>query len=306
MAGAIDPAAITLAELGENTLVARLVRGLPSGGDVLVGPGDDCAVIGRPRDKTWMLLKTDCVIERVHFSPEEDLRRVGWKALCRAISDVAAMGGEPRHALITIAAVRTEKAARLKALYVGLRKAARRFAVRIVGGETARSDGPLFINVALTGSVARGRCVLRSGGKPGDALYVTGRLGGSLAGKHLDFIPRLDAADWLTANFRLHAMMDLSDGLAADLPRLAHASRCGFELWEEKIPRTRGCTVAQALNDGEDYELLFAIAAGASAGLEASWRKHFSKLPLTRIGVLTRRSTIQQPPSTRHGFDHFA
>jgi thiamine-monophosphate kinase len=216
------------------------------------------------------------------------------------------MGGEPTHALITVAAARTEKAARLAALYVGLRKAARRFSVSIVGGETARSAGPLFINVALTGKVARGRCVLRSGGRPGDALYVTGRLGGSLAGKHLDFIPRLDAAQWLTENFRLRAMMDLSDGLEADLPRLAEASGCGFELWEERIPRTRGCTVAQALNDGEDYELLFAIAAGASGGLEASWRKQFSKLPLTRIGVLTRQAVIKQSTSTRHGFDHFA
>jgi len=306
MAGAFDPAAITLATLGENALVARLVCGLPLGADVLVGPGDDCAVIGRPRDKTWMLLKTDCVIERVHFAAGEDLRRVGWKALCRSISDVAAMGGEPAHALITIAVARTEKAARLDALYAGLRKAARRFSVSIVGGETARSEGPLFVNVALTGTVARGRCVLRSGGKPGDALYVTGRLGGSLGGKHLDFIPRLDAARWLAAKFRPRAMMDLSDGLAADLPRLADASRCGFELWEEKIPRTRGCTVAQALNDGEDYELLFAIAAGGAASLEASWRKQFPKLPLTRIGVLSRRSTINHQSSTRHGFDHFA
>ena len=95
MAGPLDPTAITLAQLGENALVARLVRGLPRGADVLVGPGDDCAVIGRPRAKTWTLLKTDCVIERVHFLPGDDPRRIGWKALCRAISDVAAMGGEP-------------------------------------------------------------------------------------------------------------------------------------------------------------------------------------------------------------------
>ena len=178
----------------------------------------------------------------------------------------------------------------------------------IVGGETSRTDGPLFIsNVALTGTVARGRCVLRSGGKPGDALYVTGRLGGSRAAKHLDFTPRLEAARWLAANFRPHAMMDLSDGLAADLPRLAQASSRlpGFALCEENLPRTRGCTVAQALNDGEDYELLFAIGPRAARQLEPSWRKQFPKLPLTRIGVLTR-STINHQPSTRHGFDHFA
>ena len=298
--------AITLAQLGENALVARLVRGLPRGADVLVGPGDDCAVIGRPREETWALLKTDCVIERVHFSPGDDPRRVGWKALCRALSDIAAMGGEPAHALITIAAARREKASRLAALYAGLRKAARRFAVSLVGGETARSPGPMFINVALTGTVARARCVLRSGGKPGDALYVTGHLGGSFAGQHLDFTPRLAESRWLTENFRLHAMMDLSDGLAADLPRLASASRCGFALHAEKIPRTAGCTVAQAMNDGEDYELLFAIPARDSAPLEASWKKQFPRLSLTRIGDLQRHSTLNSQLSTPRGFDHFA
>jgi thiamine-monophosphate kinase len=305
MAGAPDPAVLTLAQLGENALVSRLTQNLPRGAEVLVGSGDDCAVIGKPRDKIWMLLKADCVIERIHFLAGDDPRRVGWKALCRAISDIAAMGGEPAHALITIAAVRTEKVARLEALYAGLRRAARRFHVSIVGGETARIEGPLFINVALTGTVRRDACVLRSGGKPGDALFVTGRLGGSRAGKHLDFIPRLEAARWLTANFRPHAMMDLSDGLAADLPRLAFASHCGFELCEERIPRTRGCTVAQALNDGEDYELLFAIPPRQAAPLAAAWRKHFPKLPLTRIGALNSKFKIQNSKLPR-GFDHFA
>ena len=100
------------------------------------------------------------------------------------------------------------------------------------------------------------RCVLRSGGRPGDALFVTGLLGGSLAGKHLDFTPRLAEARWLTQHFHLRAMMDLSDGLGADLPRLAAASGCGFELGE--IPCTPGCSRDSALGDGEDFELLFA------------------------------------------------
>ena len=305
MAGSLDPSPVTLAQLGENALVTRLVRGFPRGADVLVGPGDDCAVIGRPRDQTWTLLKTDCVIERVHFRPDEDPRRIGWKALCRALSDIAAMGGKPAHALITIAARRDEKAARLDAIYAGLRRAARRFGVSLAGGETARSPGPLFINVALIGTVARTRCVLRSGGKPGDALYVTGRLGGSLAGKHLDFTPRLAESRWLTAHFKPHAMMDLSDGLVADLPRLADASRCGFILQPEKIPRTRGCTPEQAMGDGEDYELLFSIAARKCARLEASWPTQFPRTRLTRIGELNSKFKIRNPRFHR-GFDHFA
>lgn len=295
---------MTLANLGEDALLARLLRGLPAGADVLAGPGDDCAIIGRPRDRRWLLLKTDCVIEGVHFVAGAEPRRVGWKALCRAISDIAAMAGEPRHALITIAAPRQLRVAWLEAFYAGVVKAARKFGVGIVGGETARSPGAIFINVALTGEVERTHCVRRSGGKPDDAIFVTGRLGGSLAGKHLDFTPRLAEARWLAENFRPHAMMDLSDGLGADLPRLARASGCGFSLDESALPRTRGCSVTQALEDGEDYELLFALPQRYSTALKSKWQSAFPRLALTCIGRLTAPSAIRNP-KTRRGYDHF-
>jgi thiamine-monophosphate kinase len=282
-----------------------LLRGLPAGADVIAGAGDDCAIIGRPRDARWTLLKTDCVIEGVHFLRETDPRRVGWKALCRAISDIAAMGGEPRHALITVAASRESELAWLESFYAGIRRAARRFAVGVVGGETSRSPGPTFVNVALTGDVDRRACVRRDGGCAGDVLYVTGSLGGSLAGRHLDFSPRVAEAQWLARTFQISAMMDLSDGLAADLPRLAKASKCGYTLEEKAIPRTRGCTLEQALCDGEDYELLFALSPRRSAALEAAWRKRFQRLPLTRIGQLTLRQK-QQQALARRGYDHFA
>lgn len=279
-----------VSSLGEDAVVAALTRGLPCGEDVRLGAGDDCAVIGGARDRMWQLLKTDCVVEGVHFLAAEKPARIGWKAMCRAVSDIAAMGGGPRHALITIAVACDVKMAWLRGIYAGLRAAARRFGVSIVGGETSRSPGPAFISIALTGEVERTRCVTRGGGKAGDVLFVTGRLGGSLAGKHLDFIPRIAEARWLTANFKIRAMMDISDGLAADLPRLARASGCGFEICEETIPRNRGCTVAQALSDGEDFELLFAVRPADASRLEAQWRRKFPKLPLTKIGALRRRS----------------
>ncbi len=290
---------------GEDRLVAELTRALALGADVRVGAGDDCAVIGRPRAARWQLLKADVVVEGVHFTREDDPRRVGWKAMCRALSDIAAMGGVPAHALVTLAVSPEEEVARVKAIYAGLRRAAAKFGVSIVGGETSRSPGPLFLDIALSGWVERARCVLRSGGKPGDVLYVTGRLGGSRAAKHLDFTPRLAEARWLTAHFRPSAMMDLSDGLAIDLPRLARASGCGFTLNEAAIPRTRGATLAQALGDGEDFELLFSIAPRQAAKLEAAWRTGFPRLALTRIGELNPQSTIRNPQSA-HGFDHFA
>ncbi len=292
-----------LAHYGEDRLVAELTRGLAADRDVRVGVGDDCAVIGRPRDARWLLLKTDAVVEGVHFLPTEDLRRVGRKAMCRALSDIAAMGGEPRHALITVAVSPERTVADLRALYAGLRRAARKFEVNIVGGETSRSPGPMFVNIALTGQVERARCTLRSGGRAGDALYVTGRLGGSLQGRHLDFTPRLAEARWLVTHFKIRAMMDVSDGLAADLPRLAAASRCGFELWKDAVPRALRGTVEEALSDGEDYELLFAISPRDAASLERKWKRAFPHLPLTRIGNLEPKIRNQK---LRGGYDHFA
>lgn len=295
---------LTLADLGEDALLARLLRGLPTGAGVLTGPGDDCAIIGRPRDRRWLLLKTDCVIEHVHFTSDTDPRRVGWKALCRAISDIAAMGGEPRHALITVAAPRMQPVAWLDGLYSGIAKAARKFGVAIVGGEMARSPGAIFINVALTGEVERTRCVHRSGGRAGDAIFVTGRLGGSLAGKHLDFTPRLAEARWLAEHFRPSAMMDLSDGLAADLPRLARASGCGFKLDPARLPCTRGCPPERALSDGEDYELLFTLQQRYLIDLTSAWKSAFPRLPLSCIGHLIPHTASRTPPSTC-GYDHF-
>lgn len=288
---------------GEDRLVAELIRNLPTRKDVRVGAGDDCAVIGPARAKRWQLLKTDVVIENVHFLPGEKPHRVGWKALCRAISDIAAMGGEPEHALITVAASPDRTVKYLHNLYEGLRAAAERFGVAIVGGETSSSPSALFLNVALTGSVERKYCVLRSGGKAGHRLYVTGQLGGSIRGKHLDFIPRLEEAQWLVRNTRVRAMMDLSDGLGADLPRLAEASGCGFQLDELSVPRSRGCTLAQAMGDGEDFELLFAIAPSDTAGLESAWRQRFPDLRLTCIGQLTKPS---ESSTSTDGYDHFA
>jgi thiamine-monophosphate kinase len=293
-----------LKDLGENAIVRALTQKLQVGPDVRVGAGDDCAVIGSKTAREWMLLKTDVVVEGVHFHPDTEPRRVGWKALCRAISDIAAMGGMPKHALITIALAPKTPMRWLEELYAGLNAAAKRHGVSIVGGESSRSPGPAFINVALTGTVPRKQCILRSGGSPGDLLYVTGFLGGSLAGKHLDFEPRLSEAQFLAREFRPSAMMDLSDGLGADLPRLAEACGCGIEVEPKRIPVTPGCTLQQAMSDGEDFELVFAISPRKAKRLEDGWRRRFRKTPLTRIGRLV---PLTPGPPGRHtyGHDHF-
>ena len=292
-----------LAHYGEDRLIAELTRSLSVDASIRTGIGDDCAVVGRKGDKLWQLLKTDCIVEGIHFLPETGSHQIGWKALGRAMSDIAAMGGLPRHALVTLAASAETEVSRLKGIYAGLKKIADQFNVRIVGGETSSSPGPLFISIALTGIVEPAHCVIRGGGRPGDLLYVTGKLGGSIRGHHLNFVPRIEEARWLVENFRLRAMMDLSDGLGADLPRLARASQTGFEIFEPELPRRQGCTVREALTDGEDYELLFAIAPRHSAALGLKWRNKFPKLALTRIGRLT---ADKHSVNTSYGFDHFA
>jgi thiamine-monophosphate kinase len=292
-----------LGGIGEDALVAALLRGAPDARSVIRGPGDDCAVIGKPHAKLWQLLKTDCVIEGIHFLPDEKPGPIGWKALARAVSDIAAMGGTPLHALVTIAASPEVEFRRLKAIYAGLQKCACQYGIAIVGGETARSPGPMFISVALAGEVERHWCVFRSGGKPGDRLFVTGRLGGSLAGEHLTFQPRVAEARWLTRHFQLHAMIDLSDGLGSDLPRLARASGCQFRLDEAALPLNPGRTTAQALSDGEDYELLFALPPREAEKLQILWPRKFPRLALTEIGELTAPGKKQPLP---HGYDHFA
>jgi len=299
-----EPHAVKVSRFNEDALIARLTRNLPVAPDVRVGIGSDCAVIGQPRDKVWLVLKTDCVVESVHFLPGEKPERIGWKALCRAISDVAACGGVPRHALITLVVPCDYSVERLEGVYAGICKAARSFGVSVVGGETSRSTGGFFLNVALTGEVERKCCVSRTGGRAGDRLYVSGRLGGSMRGKHLDFTPRLDEARWLVTHYLPHAMMDISDGLAKDLPRLAAASKCGFVLNEEEIPKTRGCSLKDAMEDGEDFELLFAMSPKLASKLETAWKKKFPRVPLTCIGQFVRSSA----PSTQltyRGFDHF-
>ncbi|MDQ6809772.1 MAG: thiamine-phosphate kinase [Verrucomicrobiota bacterium] len=293
---------MTLRELGEDRLLAKLLRPGPRQPGVIVGPGDDCAIVEAARGGKLMLLKTDCVVEGIHFTRTARAADVGWKAMARPLSDIAAMSGVPRFALITMILSPEVTVAWAAALNRGLRRAAAGYDVAVVGGETSSTRGPATITVAIAGEVERGRRVLRSGGRARDPLFVTGKLGGSIRGHHLRFRPRVLEARWLTEHFRIHAMMDLSDGLGADLPRLAAASELGYQLEQRAVPRNRGCSIQQAINDGEDYELLFAVAPQAADELERRWAERWT-LKLTRIGLLTAaRNPKTVAPS---GYDHF-
>ncbi|HUE40717.1 MAG TPA: thiamine-phosphate kinase [Chthoniobacterales bacterium] len=291
-----------LGEVGEDALLASLLRGLPQSHRFI---GDDCAVVGFRDAKNLLVLKTDCVVERVHFQPDADPTLIGWKAMMRPLSDFAAISGVPEFALITLIVPAAKSTSWVKKLYRGLERAAARFAVVIVGGETSATRGSAAISVGVSGFVERKCRVSRAGGKRDDDLFVTGKLGGSLRGKHLRFVPRIKESRWLTKNFRVHAMMDLSDGLGVDLPRLAKASDLGFKIEKESLPLTRGATIRNAISDGEDYELLFAISSRNRTRLHREWHRKFPKLPLTRIGCLTQRLNTSRTQLLSRGYVHF-
>src|SRR5213075_1053450 len=229
---------------------------------------------------------------------------VGWKAMMRPLSDFAATSAVPQFALTTLMAPKQTEVAWVKELYRGLRRAAKRFKVSIVGGETSSTPGPIAISTSVVGFVEGERCASRRGGKAGDDVFVTGRLGGALKQKHLRFIPRIAESRWLTNNFSIHAMMDLSDGLGADLPRLARASKVGFKIEMENLPLAHGARIEDAISEGEDYELLFAISRRDRERLKREWKKRFPRLPLTRIGSLSQLSTKDNQVLPR-GYVHF-
>jgi len=293
-----------LRQLGEDRLLARLLPRLPSNRTIIAGAGDDCAVVRAPGENKLILLKTDCIVENVHFRSRDNPAAVGWKAMMRPLSDFAAMSGLPQFALITLIAPRHTPVAKIDNLYRGLRRAAARFDVSIVGGETSDTRGPLAISVSVVGFVEKDRWISRRGGKPGDDLFVTGRLGGAAKGKHLRFVPRIVESRWVGQNFRVHAMIDLSDGLGVDLPRLAKASKVGFKIDINALPLAPGAKIDNAISDGEDYELLFAISPRDRKRLETTWRKKFPKVPLTRVGRLFPQSAIRNP-KLASGFVHF-
>jgi thiamine-monophosphate kinase len=290
----------TLRDIGEDALIARLTRLVPLDPEPAAGPGDDCAVIDPgPHSDTLQLLKADAIVAGIHFLAETPARPVGWKAAARVVSDFAAMGGKPERFLVTLALPVETRVSWVEDLYRGIGDCLKIFGAVLAGGETSRvpTSSAAVISIAATGSVRRDHLVLRSTARPGQILMVTGTLGGSLAGKHLAFTPRVKEAEWLAANFKPAAMMDLSDGMAKDLPRLAEASDCGFRLDRERLPLSPGCTVEQALNDGEDFELLLAMDTSRVPALLGAWAMVFPEIPLTVIGRLVSSDEGKSSPA---------
>jgi thiamine-monophosphate kinase len=271
----------------ETDLIALIRRLNPGRAPGLVeGIGDDCAIL-RPKPGEDLLSTTDFLLEDVHFSRQTHTAAdCGWKALARGLSDIAAMGGRPRYALVSLALAPWAGPDWVRGFYRGMNTLARRHGVAIAGGDLSRAE-KLVCDIVVLGAVKRGRALRRGGARPGDRLYVTGALGGSALGletrrgrawkRHLRPEPRIEAGRALATRLGASACMDLSDGLALDLFRLLTESGCAAEL-HGGLPIFPGATLAQALSGGEDYELLFAAPAGRRVPAA------IAAVPVTEIG----------------------
>lgn len=286
----------TLREIGERELIRRLARRLGTRDNVRVGIGDDVAVVAMENSPYDLLLTSDAVVEGTHFLADAPPAGIGRKAVGRGLSDLAAMGGEPLWALMDLVARPDTPVERIEELYRGAAAIAETYGLAIVGGDT--TSGPaLEIHVFAVGQVPKGSAVLRSGARPGDLVYVTGTLGGSLAGKHLSFEPRLEEGLWLRECGWAGSMIDVTDGLATDLGHILERSGVGAEVEASRVPvseearRAPGgrTPVEHALFDGEDFELVFTVAPEKQAAFESSWQDTF-ELPCARIGRITASS----------------
>lgn len=298
--------------LGEFGLIQRLAKQLKVGPGVIRGIGDDCAVFEGP--PTWYhLLTCDMLLEGTHFTvgkakPEQ----IGWKALACSVSDIAAMGGIPQYAVVSLGVPTGYRVELLEGIYKGMQRLAAACGVSVVGGDTDRSPR-LILDVALFGRVERTRLLLRSSAREGDQLFVTGTLGGAVtSGRHLTFTPRWQEVRAIADRFPIHAMIDCSDGLSSDLQHLTAASRVGAVVEAASIPRSRGAALKAALTEGEDFELLFTVPPTMAPAL-TEWAAGALRCGVTRIGeivpakqgVILRQPSGKPVPLKPEGYRHF-
>jgi thiamine-monophosphate kinase len=287
----------------ESELIAYLRRRIGSHPALRLGIGDDAAVL-RMGGAEQCVMTVDMLMDHVDFElTAADPRRVGRKALAVNLSDLAAMAARPLAGVVALALPRAGGMALAVDLYEGLLPLAEEYDLAIAGGDTNSWDGPLVLSVTLLGRLGERGPLLRSGARPGDRILVTGSFGGSILGRHFDFSPRVAEALLLHERYGLQAGIDASDGLSIDLARLAEESGCGAELATAAIPvaeaarrlaqqRGDGSTALDhALSDGEDFELILAVAPEEAARMLADQPL---AVPLTEIGRFVAQRGLWQ------------
>ncbi|MBI1345790.1 thiamine-monophosphate kinase [bacterium] len=276
----------------EFDLIAQLRQRAETRAPVEIGIGDDAAVLHHPHP-TREVVTTDMLMDGVDFRwGEAPPELIGRKCLAVNLSDLAAMGARPTAAFVSVALPRTFPGQQIERMFQGLFDLAEEFEVVIAGGDTNSWDGPLVVSITAMGDVTEHGAVLRSGARPGDSIYVTGACGGSLQGRHLTFTPRVREALWLQHQFPLHAMIDISDGFAADLHHILDESGVGAIISGEIVPVHADIPsdwsaeqrLTAALSDGEDFELLFTTPV---SDLPNSCLNAHPQTPITKVGVVT-------------------
>lgn len=304
----------------ETELIAQLRPRLPSHPLLKLGIGDDAAILDGAQGADWVVT-VDMLTDQVDFLLDRvDPRRVGRKALAVNLSDLAAMASRPVAAVVALVLPRKGGMELALTLYEGMLPLAEEFGMAIAGGDTNSWDGPLAVSVTAIGQTTARGPLRRNGARPGDRILVTGRLGGSILGRHFDFRPRIHEALALAERYSLHAGIDISDGLARDLAHLVEESGCGAVVDLASVPvsedavrlsdqRADGMTpLDHALADGEDFELILAVPAEEAERMVA---EQPLDVPVTMIGQFVAEpglwqqdSTGQRSPMPVRGFEH--
>ena len=298
-----------LKSLGEFGLINWIKQSCGTSPSVKKGIGDDTAILPYS-SKEDLLMTTDMFIEDVHFTSKTKPELVGRKALACNISDVAAMGGIPTFAVVSLALPSRTKTDYVKKIYQGMNQLAKEFGVNIFGGDTSKSD-KIVLDVTLLGKVEKGKAVLRNGAKPGDHIFVSGPLGGSLkSGRHLSFTPRVKEARYLLEKFKPTAMIDISDGLAGDLGHILEESGVGAIIDEQKIPLNSKSDLKAGLYDGEDFELLFTLSKSQANKFAKLKKKTFSFFGIGEIIATKKKLVLMNKQGKKvllplKGFTHF-
>ena len=319
-----SPSIVKSLPLPEKSLIARVRRAAAQNRALIAGIGDDCAVLRLPPGHE-LLVTTDFTLEEVHFRRDwHPAEVVGRRCLVRGLSDIAAMGGEPLAAFLSLALPRQTPQRWVDRFFRGLLDLANETNVSLAGGDTAQSLRGIQADIVVIGSLPKGQAVLRSGAKPGDSIYVSGELGGSAAAIqrlragavrasdypwHFHPSPRIEAGKWLRKHRLASAMIDISDGLSTDLAHICEESGVGAVVDAGAIPRAeagrplREAPLDLALHGGDDYELLFTSSGRVPAKVGG--------IPITRIGQITRGRNLVLLESGRRrklapkGWEHF-